>query len=53
MYRKIEGFAVVTGGARRRLAPPWRNNWPGRATDVVINYVSDRSTPVAQQRRTG
>ncbi len=50
MYRKIEGFAVVTGGARG----PWRRH--GRTTgpggegyDVVINYVSDRSTPVAQQ----
>lgn len=48
MYRKIDGFAVVTGGARG-LGAAMAEQLAREGYDVVINYVSDRSTPVAQQ----
>lgn len=48
MYRKIEGFAVVTGGARG-LGAAMAEQLAREGYDVVINYVSDRSTPVAQE----
>lgn len=48
MYRKIEGFAVVTGGARG-LGAAMAEQLAREGYDVVINYVSDRSTPVTQE----
>lgn len=47
MYQKIEGFAIVTGGARG-LGAAMAEQLASEGYNVVINYVSDRSTPVAE-----
>ena len=47
MYKKIDGFAVVTGGARG-LGAAMITQLAREGYDVVINYVSDRSGGIAQ-----
>lgn len=47
LYNKIEGFAIVTGGARG-LGAAMIEQLALEGYDVVINYVSDHSTPIAK-----
>lgn len=47
LYNKIEGFAIVTGGSRG-LGAAMAEELAREGYDVVINYVSDKSTPKAQ-----
>ena len=46
-HNKIEGFALVTGGARG-LGAAMILQLAREGYDVVINYVSEKSTPTAQ-----
>lgn len=47
LFNKIDGFAIVTGGARG-LGEAMVLQLASEGYDVVINYVSDKSAPVAE-----
>lgn len=47
LFNKIDGFAIVTGGARG-LGEAMVLQLASEGYDVVINHVSDRSAPIAQ-----
>ena len=47
-YNKIEGFAIVTGGARG-LGAAMAEQLAAEGYDLLINYVSDRSKQIADE----
>ena len=48
MYNKIEGFAIITGGARG-LGAAMAEQLAKEGYDLVLNYVSDRSRAIADE----
>ena len=47
MYKKMEGFAIVTGSARG-LGAAMIVQLAREGYDVVINYTSEKSAPIAE-----